>query len=107
MNKQVIECGVNFATELFKIENPRKQLAYVFKTIDDLLLSGNFEAVDFILDSIYLDDLDDMVSVGFLTICYAARHKLTKYQEYLNKATEYFKVKYPDRYENLLKGFNK
>lgn len=58
--------------QLIVDDRPRAALDIVFKTFDDLLHAGNFDACGAILDGVVLDDLDPMVALGFLTITKAA-----------------------------------
>lgn len=92
--------------KLKNIEYLDDQLDYIFQTIDELLLSGEFDEVDTNIVE-FIDDNDFSLNlyVGFLTITGVFRDKL-KYRNLLrkyavNKGLEKYNSK---EVKNILKG---
>lgn len=61
-----------------------EELDIIFNGIDDKLLQGDFSGVDLILSQVRIKDFPPVLLCGFLSITFAAKHKL-KYRERLAK----------------------
>jgi hypothetical protein len=85
-------------------------LDFIFDKIDDLCLEGKFKQVDFILQEIEEDKInEDMIVV--VLVCFLAITKrpsdqnlLSNRTSFIERAEKKLKIHAPERVENLLRG---
>ena len=108
-----------FLERLYVEQDRRDALDLMFRYIGDLLDDYNlrgifqvsadnadFAAVDQLFREVDLDRLNTTMLIGFLSVPFPARHRLTEYKPLLERIhTKLSQTESPDRVKRLLQGF--
>jgi len=77
-----------FFEEINKERHIDDTLDYIFDTLDNLLLDGQFDTCDEILDKFVVEDYDETILVGVLTIVYVWKEKLKNHKDFCDRVSK-------------------
>jgi hypothetical protein len=93
----------DFLKELYSIENFRKALDFLFKTVNKLQWDNDFTTVENILEDMDMSKVSDEVLIGTLTITRPSRYQhVQAYKDFYNGVNDMLKNN-PDK-EQILRG---
>ncbi|TFH46695.1 MAG: hypothetical protein E4H01_09535 [Lysobacterales bacterium] len=84
--------------------NEDDKLDEIFNKVDDLFLAGKFEEADALLSAVDPREIGETLTIGWLTITFAARDRLQNRDALVARARAYFEAEIPEAAAALLKG---
>jgi len=86
-------------------ETEDRAIDKLYEEIDDLLLAGKFDEVNARLLRVKPGELEPLIALGWLTITFAAKHKLSNRSVYYDRVEMNFYSRFPaKRAKKLLDG---
>ena len=76
---------VKFLDSLKTIDNPKILLPY-YKNIRELMLKGDFQSFNFLLNSIQISDTSEVLMIGLLRLTNPWKSQISSWKSFLNRA---------------------